>query len=219
MHVAIIMDGNRRYAKNNLLATIDGHRKGMLTLRKIVESSIKNQVQTLTVYALSSENLLKRSDDEISNIFKVMKEAIVRFKRELIGTGVRVKILGKINNLPKPLQEAMMDLAHATEQGANLLLQVCINYGGRMEIVEAAKKAVANNEEINEESINKYLFSKLEPDLLIRPGGEYRLSNFLTWQTAYSELYFTNKLWPEFSELDYIDALNFFRTRQRRFGE
>lgn len=220
MHVGIIMDGNRRYAKANLLETIIGHKKGVDSLARIVDLCPKYGIDTLTVYALSTENLVKRDQGELTNLFRVMVEAVRQYKRRLIGHNVRVRILGRLQKMPKDLSEAVDDLVVSTKDGAKVLLQVCLNYGGRKEIADAVQKAIDSGEkEITEEVISKYLDSNLEPDLIIRPGGEYRLSNFLTWQSAYSELYFTDTLWPNFSEQDLKLAVDFYNSRQRRFGK
>ena len=219
MHIAVIMDGNRRYAKQNLLQVILGHRKGVLSLEKLIELCPKYDIDTVTVYAFSTENFINRTLEEQNNLFKVMIEAARYYKRKLVGHNVRVKILGKLQKLPRELVDAVDSLVEATREETKVLLQVCLNYGGRSEIVEAVQKALDSGEEnITEEIINKYLYSSLEPDLIIRPGGEFRLSNFLTWQSAYSELYFTETLWPNFGEPDLVKALDFYYSRQRRFG-
>jgi undecaprenyl diphosphate synthase len=220
MHVAIIMDGNRRYAKKNLIQTITGHQSGMETLQRILGYCPKYNIETLTVYALSTENFVKRDETEINNIFRVMLEGARKYKRQLIGENVRVRILGKIQRLPQDLQETCENLVDSTKECSRTLLQVCLNYGGRNEIVEAVNTAMKNGEtEITEEVISKYLYTSLEPDLIIRPGGEFRLSNFLTWQSAYSELYFTDKLWPEFDEEELKKAVDYYQSRNRRFGK
>jgi len=178
MHIGVIMDGNRRYAKQNLVQIILGHRKGVLSLENLIELCPKYNIDTVTVYAFSTENFVNRT------------------------------------------QEAVDSLVDSTKEGTKVLLQLCLNYGGRSEIVEAVQKAVNSGEkEFTEEIISKYLYSCLEPDLIIRPGGEFRLSNFLTWQSAYSELFFTDTLWPDFGEADLVKALDFYNSRQRRFGK
>lgn len=219
MHIAVIMDGNRRFAKQNLLQVFEGHKKGVDSLARLIDLCPKYNIDTITVYALSTENFGKRSEGEMTNIFKIMVEAARYYKRKLVGHNVRVKILGKLQKLPRELVDAADSLVEGTREGTKVLLQVCLNYGGRSEIVEAVQKALDSGEEnITEEIINKYLYSSLEPDLIIRPGGEFRLSNFLTWQSAYSELYFTETLWPNFDEPDLVKALDFYYSRQRRFG-
>ena len=214
------MDGNRRYAKQNLVQIILGHRKGVLSLENLIELCPKYNIDTVTVYAFSTENFVNRTQEEQNNLFKVITEAARFYKRKLVGRDVRVKVLGKLQRLPEELVEAVDSLVDSTKEGTKVLLQLCLNYGGRSEIVEAVQKAVNSGEkEFTEEIISKYLYSCLEPDLIIRPGGEFRLSNFLTWQSAYSELFFTDTLWPDFSEADLVKALDFYNSRQRRFGK
>lgn len=220
MHIGVIMDGNRRYAKQNLVQIILGHRKGVLSLENLIELCPKYNIDTVTVYAFSTENFVNRTQEEQNNLFKVITEAARFYKRKLVGRDVRVKVLGKLQRLPEELVEAVDSLVDSTKAGTKVLLQLCLNYGGRSEIVEAVQKAVNSGEkEFTEEIISKYLYSCLEPDLIIRPGGEFRLSNFLTWQSAYSELFFTDTLWPDFGEADLVKALDFYNSRQRRFGK
>lgn len=220
MHIGVIMDGNRRYAKQNLVQIILGHRKGVLSLENLIELCPKYNIDTVTVYAFSTENFVNRTQEEQNNLFKVITEAARFYKRKLVGRDVRVKVLGKLQRLPEELVEAVDSLVDSTKEGTKVLLQLCLNYGGRSEIVEAVQKAVNSGEkEFTEEIISKYLYSCLEPDLIIRPGGEFRLSNFLTWQSAYSELFFTDTLWPDFGEADLVKALDFYNSRQRRFGK
>ena len=213
------MDGNRRYAKKNLLETFQGHKKGVDSLANIINLCPKYNIDTLTVYAFSTENKNQREEVEVNNLFKIMINSIRKYKRNLIGKNVRVRILGKLQKLPQSLQDSLEDITESTKLGTKLLLQVCLNYGGRSEIIEAVNKAIQDGETvITEEMISSKLYSNLEPDIIIRPGGEYRLSNFLTWQSVYSELYFTETLWPNFDENDLAEALNFYHSRQRRFG-
>jgi len=220
MHLAIIMDGNRRWAKRNMLATALGHNNGAKALARITELCPKYGVDVLTVYALSGENLIKRSENEVNDIFRTMIEAARSYKRQLVGENVRVRILGRISKLPIDIQESVAALVESTKNCTKLVLQICLNYGGRSEITQAVQKAIDNGEkEITEEVITRYIDSGPEPDLIIRPGGEFRLSNFLTWQSAYSELYFTDKLWPDFDEEELKKAIEFYNSRQRRFGK
>ena len=213
------MDGNRRYAKKNLLETFQGHKKGVDSLANIINLCPKYNIDTLTVYAFSTENKNQREEVEVNNLFKIMINSIRKYKRNLIGKNVRVRILGKLQKLPQSLQDSLEDITESTKLGTKLLLQVCLNYGGRSEIIEAVNKAIQDGETvITEEMISSKLYSNLEPDIIIRPGGEYRLSNFLTWQSVYSELYFTETLWPNFDENDLAEALNFYHSRKRRFG-
>jgi undecaprenyl diphosphate synthase len=220
MHVGIIMDGNRRYAKSQLKDTFFGHDAGAKTLAKLVEWCPKYGINTLTVYALSTENLIKRDATELNSLFKVIVHATNFYKNKLIDNGIKVQLLGKLENLPQALQQGITDLIEDTKNGNNLVLQLCLNYGGRNEIVNAVNKGIENGEKIfSEEILQKYLDSALEPDLIIRPGGEWRLSNFLTWQCAYSELYFSPKMWPEFKEEDFKLAIDTYNSRNRRYGK
>jgi undecaprenyl diphosphate synthase len=220
MHIGIIMDGNRRFAKINGLEIAIGHQKGLENLVELAEGCVGLGIDTLTVYALSTENFTKRSKFELENIFRVMKRGIKQFKHKLVGKNVRVRIMGTLQRLPNDLQEAAENLVESTKEGTKLLIQVCLNYGGREEIARAAQKAMENGETIITEAvIEKYLDSSLQPDLIIRPGGEMRVSNFLPWQGAYSELYFSDKNWPEFKLEDLAIAVSNYESRQRRFGK
>jgi len=203
-----------------MLATALGHNNGAKALARITELCPKYGVDVLTVYALSGENLIKRSENEVNDIFRTMIEAARSYKRQLVGENVRVRILGRISKLPIDIQESVAALVESTKNCTKLVLQICLNYGGRSEITQAVQKAIDNGEkEITEEVITRYIDSGPEPDLIIRPGGEFRLSNFLTWQSAYSELYFTDKLWPDFDEEELKKAIEFYNSRQRRFGK
>jgi undecaprenyl diphosphate synthase len=220
MHVAIIMDGNRRYAKSRNLPAVFGHAMGMRNLVKITKACVKNDIHTLTVYALSTENLIKRNADEVSNILNLIADSIKKHKKMLIGNNVRVKILGKLNSLPEKIANKLDELVDQTKNGKDILLQICLNYGGRDEIIRSVNEAIKNGEkEFDEDTINKYLDSSLQPDLIIRPGGETRISNFLTWQGVYSEYYFSDKYWPEFDEKELKKAIATFNKKERRFGK
>jgi undecaprenyl diphosphate synthase len=220
MHLAIIMDGNRRYAKKNLIKTAMGHQAGVTALNRVMEWCPKYGVSTLTVYALSTENLIKRDATEINNLFKIFTNTIRSYKRKLIGKNVRVKVMGGIKNLPTQLCEAMDGLVESTKNGSELLLQICLNYGGRLEIIEAVNKAIRGGAtQIDEQIITNNLYSNLEPDLILRPGGEKRMSNFLLWQSAYSEIHFLDSLWPDITEKEFALVINNYQNRERRFGK
>jgi len=219
MHLAIIMDGNRRFAARKNLETIMGHKAGVDTLNRVIEWCPKYGVDTLTVYALSTENLTNRSETELKNLFGIMTEAAKYYKSKLIKKNVMVKVLGTMENLPEKLAKSVANLVDSTSSGTGLLLQICLNYGGRGEIVRAVNKAiVAGETDFNEQKISKYLDSNLEPDLVVRPGGEQRISNFLIWQLAYSEIYFMDTFWPDIIEEDFARAVEFYQSRNRRFG-
>jgi undecaprenyl diphosphate synthase len=219
MHLGIIMDGNRRWAKLHALETIFGHNNGVKALDRLLEVCPSLGIQTVTVYALSTENFVKRSEFEIINLVDVISNAALKYKEKLIGKNVRVKVLGEINKVPEKLKNSLLQLVDETKDCSKSLLQLCINYGGRNEIVRAVEKTIASGEEISEEAISRNLDSNLQPDLIIRPGGHKRLSNFLLWQSAYSELYFTDVLWPDFNENELIKALDYYNGQERKFGK
>lgn len=224
-HVAIIMDGNGRWAEKRGLKRTKGHQKGAETLKKISEYIFDKKVKILSVFAFSTENW-KRDKEEVDYLMdlflKSFKDNFDSLKKKgvkIIFSGVKYKLSDKVIN-------AMDKMMKETENNANGIFNICLNYGGRIEIVEATKKIctdVLNNkisiDDITEECYNKYLFNDLEPiDLMIRTSGEYRLSNFMLWQMAYSELYFTNTLWPDFDEKEFDNALDVYNNRERRFG-
>lgn len=224
-HVAIIMDGNGRWAEKRGLKRTKGHQKGAETLKKISEYIFDKKVKILSVFAFSTENW-KRDKEEVDYLMdlflKSFKDNFDSLKKKgvkIIFSGVKYKLSDKVIN-------AMNKMMKETENNANGIFNICLNYGGRIEIVEATKKIctdVLNNkisiDDITEEGYNKYLFNDLEPiDLMIRTSGEYRLSNFMLWQMAYSELYFTNTLWPDFDEKEFDNALDVYNNRERRFG-
>lgn len=208
MHVAFIMDGNRRWAKKNLLSRLLGHKRGVDTIDRILKLAPKYNIDTITLYALSTENLTQRSKDEVSDLLEVMVESARKYKRKLIGSNVRAKIMGNLKALPEKLADMISSLENDTKNCTGQLLQVCIGYGSRDEIVRAVQKLIESGEQVNEENIGKNLDSNLQPDLIIRTGGNQRLSNFLLWQSSYSELHFTDTLWPDFDERDLEIALN-----------
>lgn len=220
MHIGIIMDGNRRYAKSKHIPTALGHSMGLKNLLNITKACVKNQVKTLTVYALSTENLVKRDSQEVANILNIILTGIKKYKTLLIDNSVRIKILGKVTNLPEKIKTKLEDLVEQTKNGSEILLQICLNYGGRDEIIRSVNKAIQSGVTVIDElTIDKFLDSSLQPDLIIRPGKETRVSNFLTWQGVYSEYYFSDKYWPEFDEGDLANAINFYNSKQRRFGQ
>ncbi|QJC34900.1 polyprenyl diphosphate synthase [Enterobacteriaceae endosymbiont of Donacia piscatrix] len=225
-HIAIIMDGNRRWAKKNKKLKYLGHKKGVKTVKKIIGLSLKYKIKALTLYAFSSENW-KRSNQEIKflmNLFqKILDIEAVNLKKQ----DIRLKIIGNINQLNFSLQKSITKAELLTKNNNKLLLNIAINYGGRWDIINSIKKIafkiynrILHPNDINENMINNYIcLNNIFPvDLVIRTGGEHRISNFLIWQIAYSELYFTQTLWPDFNEYDFKQALNFFRKRHRRFG-
>jgi undecaprenyl diphosphate synthase len=221
-HVAIIMDGNGRWAKQRSLPRLAGHRQGVNTAQKIVEIFIEYQIPYLTLYAFSTENW-NRPRREIDGIFKIIEERLeegIKFAQE---NGIRIRHLGKPDGLPLRLQEKVKRALELTQNNARMTLSLAFNYGGRDEIVEAVRRLIVDGispPQINENVFRKYLYTAdiPDPDLIIRTGGEMRLSNFLTWQSAYAEIYFTPVLWPDFNKQENDKALIAYSQRQRRFG-
>ncbi len=224
-HVAIIMDGNGRWAEKRGLKRTKGHQKGAETLKKISEYIFDKKVKILSVFAFSTENW-KRDKEEVDYLMDLFLKSFKENFDSLKKKGVKIIFSGVKYKLSDKVISAMDKMMKETENNTNGIFNICLNYGGRIEIVEATKKIctdVLNNkisiDDITEESYNKYLFNDLEPiDLMIRTSGEYRLSNFMLWQMAYSELYFTNTLWPDFDEKEFDNALDVYNNRERRFG-
>ena len=217
-HVAIIMDGNGRWAKKHFLPRAVGHKRGVETVRNLVRGLRSTGVEVLTLYAFSSENW-RRSEEEIQDLMGLMRHFIRSDLPEFIANGIRLKIIGDYSIFPADLVEMIEDARARTADGKNGTLAVALNYGSQQEIVRAAKVAAARGE-ITAETIEAALdTADLPPlDLLIRTSGEVRLSNFLLWQAAYAELYFTNVLWPDFTLAHLEQALAEFAGRERRFG-
>lgn len=223
-HVAMIMDGNRRWAKMHGFSKFEGHRAGVENLGKIVKLCAKKGIKILTIYALSTENWLKRSKSELSYLMKLFREFMLRERHNLNKEGVRLTVLGDISVFPKNLKEAINETIEMLKKNNQFQFNVALNYGGRKEIVRAVQKIRKNsiaNDKITERLISQNLYTsgQPDPDLIIRTGGEQRLSNFLIWQASYAELYFTKVFWPDFDEKELNRALKEFSQRQRRFGK
>lgn len=225
-HVAIVMDGNGRWAQSKGLPRLSGHNAGMQSLKKIVKAASQIGVKYLTVYAFSTENW-KRPPDEVSGIFKILILYIEKELKELHNNNVKVNIIGDFNKLPKEAVDKLVTSLETTKENTGLIFNIALNYGSRDEIMYAVKKLgnlvklnQLNPDEINEEHFENFLYTKCipDPDLIIRTSGEMRLSNFLLWQSAYSELYFTNILWPDFKKSDFENAIIEFQSRKRRYG-
>lgn len=225
-HVAIIMDGNRRWAKKRGLPTQLGHSEGANTLEKMADICEDLGIKYLTVYAFSTENW-KRSEEEVDHLMKLLAKHIKDFDKRIKNRNVRFRLVGEISRLNKDLQNGIREIEERTKNNTGLTVNIAINYGGRAEIAIATQKIaedVKNDkikiEDINEELIYKYLQTKEspDPDLLIRTGGEQRLSGFLLWQSSYSELYFTDVLWPDFDKKELEKAIEEFNNRKRNFG-
>ena len=217
--VAIIMDGNGRWAERRGLPVAEGHRAGTKALRRTVEAAIDLGVETLIVYAFSTENW-SRPDEEVVSLMEIFGETIQRELPDLARQGVRARFLGRRDRAPDELRAQMEGLEEETAHNERLNLWIAFDYGGRAELLEAARRLVEAGEEPTEESLRAHLYAPElpDPDLLIRTSGELRISNFLLWQLAYSELVFLDVLWPDFGSRELEDALAAYAQRRRRFG-
>lgn len=221
-HIGIIMDGNGRWAEMRGLPRYEGHKRGVERVHEIVAAVTEVKVEVLSIYAFSLENWL-RPETEVTVIMDLLESTLTKEFEHFMKEGIRFKVIGNRAKLPENIR-AVIELAeNATRDNANLLFQCALSYGGRDEIIRAAKKAVAlgaGPDSITEEYIAGFLDTAgvPDPDLIIRTSGEQRLSNFLLWQSAYSEFYFTNTLWPDFTREELIEAINDYMTRSRRFG-
>jgi len=221
-HIAIIMDGNGRWAEARHLPRMAGHRAGTENLRRIITACVEFGIKYLTIYAFSTENW-KRPSDEVEGLMQIMGEALEREVAELHKQGVRICHIGRLEQLKGSLRKKITEAIELTKNNDRLILTVAWNYGGRDEIAYAVQsmfKAGIKPENISEEMINEYLFTKgiPDPDLMIRTSGEMRTSNFLLWQSAYSEWYFTDTLWPDFDKEALRHAINEYGLRERRYG-
>lgn len=222
LHVAIIMDGNGRWAAQRGLPRIEGHRAGTENCRTVVRVFSQYGVRYLTLYAFSTENW-KRPRFEVRGLFKIMAEFIEREVKALHKEGVRIRHLGKPDELPQNLQHKLQWAVELTRNNTGMTLNIALNYGGRSEIVYAIQQIIRNNIEpqnVNGELLAHYLYTEdtPDPDLIIRTGGELRVSNFLLWQGAYSEYYFTPTFWPDFNQSEVEKALAAYSRRERRLG-
>jgi undecaprenyl diphosphate synthase len=217
--VAIVMDGNGRWAAERGLEVAEGHRAGSRALRPIVETAIDVGIESLAVYAFSTENWT-RSPEEVSALMEIFRETIDRELHDLAKEGVHTRFVGRGDRAPEWLQEKMRALEQATESESRLALWIAFDYGGRAEIVEAARRLAENGEPVDEESFARHLYAPdmPDPDLVIRTSGELRVSNFLLWQSAYAEFVFTDTLWPDFGPGEFRAAIEDYATRRRRFG-
>lgn len=214
------MDGNGRWAKRRLMPRIAGHRQGVESLRRCIRACVKRGVGVLTVFAFSSENW-GRPQDEVSGLMELMGKALVREVPELKEAGIRLHFVGDRQGLPERMRQSLTQAEAATADNRGMVLNVCFNYGGRWDIAQAAAQLAARGEAITESALDRALALSHgpDPDLLIRTGGEQRISNFLLWQCAYSELYFSDRLWPDFDEATLDEAFAAFAERERRFGK
>lgn len=219
-HVAIIMDGNRRWSKEHGLPPIEGHKKGVDALIKIVEVAAEFRIKNLTVYALSTENFRQRPKSEVAALLRLIKSGFTRHLVRLKNEGIRVNVFGDTEELPISTQLVMKSGVKELSSGNRVTVNVAINYGSRSEILKAAKKLAEKHKPFTEAEFEKQLYTAgiPDPDLLIRTGGSRRISNFLLWQLSYSELYFTDTLWPDFDEGEFKKALEYFHFAKRNFG-
>ncbi len=222
-HVAIVMDGNGRWARKRLMPRGFGHKAGVDSLVNVVQAAADRGIGFLTVFAFSSENW-KRPEEEVSGLMSLLLVALSKHLTKLKADGVRIRIVGDLAKVSDKVRNALLDAQAATVDNSRLILTVAFNYGGRWDIVEATRKAMGAGltaEQMDEATLSRYMAMSYapDPDLFVRTGGEVRLSNFLLWQSAYAELYFTDCLWPDFDENELDKAIASFSKRERRFGD
>lgn len=225
-HVAIIMDGNGRWAKRRGLPRIAGHRAGVKSVQEIIKAAKESGIAILTLYTFSTENW-KRPKHEVEALFKLLEKYIDTQAGDLTRNNIKLSVIGRLEGLPDSVRDKLKVIMEKTKDNTALTLNLALNYGARTEIVDAVR-AIASDcvskkispEEIDEKRVSGYLYTKdlPDPDLLIRTSGEMRLSNFLLWQLSYSELYISKKMWPDFKEKDFLKAIKEYQTRQRRYG-
>jgi len=225
-HLAIIMDGNGRWAERRGLPRSVGHREGAKTVRRVITNCLDFNIPILTIFAFSTENW-KRPKKEITYLIKLFERVLSREKENLVKNNVKINFIGRLDNLPNSLTEKMKELHESTKKNNKLILNIAINYSGRTEIVDALKTILLkidnkklSIEEINENTIrdNLYTHNLPDPDLLIRTAGEMRISNFMLWQIAYTELWVTPVFWPDFDENNLVEAIRNFQKRVRKYG-
>ena len=222
-HVAIIMDGNGRWATSHGMSRSEGHRAGTENLRRIIEAFIRHGVRYLTLFAFSTENW-RRPDYEIRALLEIVDEVIRTEVADLHREDIRLRHIGRLDRLPTELRRSICESIELTKHNSRMTLCVAFDYGGRAEIVDAVRSMIANKvkaEDVSEDLLRQYMYTNEipDPDLIIRTSGEQRLSNFLIWQAAYAEYYTTPVYWPDFDEAEVDKALEAFGTRKRRFGK
>lgn len=226
LHVAIIMDGNGRWAREHGLPRTMGHREGAERVKEIVKTARETGVKVLTLFAFSTENW-KRPKHEIDILMRYLEHFLESQKKEMFKKDIRFRVIGKIERLPERLQKKLRETSRLTRDNSTLTLNLALNYGSRQEIIDAARafarsaaEGIAQAGDLDEEMFASYLYTSglPDPDLLIRTSGEMRISNFLLWQLSYAELYFPKKYWPDFRAADFMEALEEYRKRKRRFG-
>ena len=219
-HIAIIMDGNRRWAKKKKMPVVAGHRAGANTLQNIIEDCMEIGIEYLTVYAFSTENW-NRAPEEVNDLMNLLREYLVKLEKDNKDRNVKIRIVGDINRLDEDIRNKIVLLQDRTSENTGLVINIALNYGGRNEIIHAIKSL--SLEELNNLSIERfneklYTYPSPDPDLIIRTAGEQRLSNFLLWQSAYSEFWYTDVLWPDFSKKELNKAILEYSKRNRKFG-
>ena len=223
-HVAIIMDGNGRWAKKRMLPRIEGHRAGAKSVRKVVETCARLGIKFLTLYAFSKENW-KRPKKEVATLWKLLEDYLKKEDKVLVKNRFRLRFIGQIEAIPSFVRRELERVEELTKDNKNLTLILALNYGGRDEIVGAVRKMFEEKDfdvdSLDEEKFSRYLYTNHipDPDLLIRTSGEFRVSNFLLWQIAYSEIWVTQDLWPDFRKKQLLQALVDYQKRERRFGD
>jgi len=221
-HIAFVMDGNRRWAKQRHLPAIAGHRAGVETIRRTLRAARRRGVEYVTLYSFSTENW-KRGDEEVGALMALLEETVRRETKTLVEDGVRLRVIGRLHELSERSQRAIAEASAATAGGTNGTMTIAFNYGGRAEIVDAVRGIVRDgvpSDAVDETAIASRLYAPdhPDPDLLVRTGGELRISNFLLWEVAYAEMWATEVLWPDFSVEDLDRALASYASRERRFG-
>ena len=225
-HIAVIMDGNGRWAKKHGAGRLYGHKNGVESVRAIVEASVEIGLKYLTIYAFSTENW-SRPEDEVKGLLKLILDSLVNEIEQMSHNNIVVRFIGSNNNLSVEYQEKIQKECHKSWNNTGLNFNIAMNYGGRLELLDAMKSMIPdiisgkiNKENLNEKIFENYLYTAgmPDPDLMIRTSGEKRLSNFLIWQSAYTELYFTDIYWPDFKKEAYLEAIIDYQKRNRRFG-
>ena len=217
-HVAIIMDGNGRWGLKNKNSRNLGHKAGLNTVKRIIKATVKNKIKFLTLYAFSTENW-KRPKKEINFLFNLLENFLINKLGDLNQQNIKLKIIG-VKNFSLKLNKLLNESEKKTSKNTKLQVNLALNYGSKLELINAIKNLKKNNDKINEKNLSKYLQTNNipDPDILIRTGNTKRLSNFLLWQIAYSEIFFEKKMWPDFNEKDYIKIIKDFRNIKRNFG-
>jgi undecaprenyl diphosphate synthase len=224
LHVAVIMDGNGRWAKKRNLPRVEGHRAGSKSVREVMETSSRLGIRYLTLYAFSQENW-KRPRTEVNTLWKLLEEYLKREDKTMAKNRIRLQVIGRIEALPAPAQRELKRVMELTKDNDRLTVIAALNYGGRTEIVDAIKKLASSSDHsidnLDEDTFSDYLYTAgiPDPDLLIRTSGELRISNFLLWQIAYAEIWITPLFWPDFKRKDLIQAILDYQARERRFGD